>query len=126
MREEHAFLGDKGFGSYEQRHGVNGSIHQQELSRQLKSEEKLSPRETLRAKAPRIEKIIALLWGTQHMQDQFTKWLLTDVKRPDGTPRKGFPHDVQRALMELSNSHAEQFNFSGTPHFDWPPDTWEE
>jgi len=68
---------------------------------------------------PRIHTQISLLWGTQELQNRFTRWLLTDQEG-----RKGWPTDVYQALLTLSNQHAYAFELEGEPNWEEKPDRW--
>lgn len=68
---------------------------------------------------PRIHAQIVLLWGTQELQDKFSRWLLTDQEG-----RQGWPTEVYSALFTLANSHAAQFGLEGNPVFGQKPDRW--
>lgn len=74
---------------------------------------------------PRLGRKIDLMWGTQGMQDMFTKWLLTDNTNVHGQPRRGFPKDVRTSLMTLASVHQHEFKTESVAHWDWPADRWE-
>ncbi len=68
---------------------------------------------------PRIHRQIELLWGTQELQNKFTRWLLTDQEK-----RIGWPPEVTSALFTLSNIHAWRFGLEGSPVWGEKPDRW--
>ncbi len=78
-----------------------------------------SPAEVIGRKYPRILQCINAGWGSQTLQDTFTRWLLTDQEG-----RRGWPIDVHTALMELSNAHAAIFNLEGNVFWGGRPDRW--
>lgn len=82
------------------------------------------PLQVVEAKYPRLHRTITLMWGTQEMQNIFSKWLLTDTHDRFGNRRRGFPQDVQEALLLLAIQHAETFKLEPDTTFDPPPDRW--
>lgn len=57
------------------------------------------------ARFPHIGEKIALLWGHKEFHN-YMKHLMHDTR--EGT-RKGFPHDIAKALFRLSNLHDNRF-----------------
>ena len=68
---------------------------------------------------PRILRMIDATWGSQELQNKFTKWLLTDQEG-----RCGWPSAARDALMQLSNFHAEKFGLEGEVNWKQMPDRW--
>ena len=75
--------------------------------------------ELIGSKYPRIIKTIEMLWGTQELQNKFTRWLLTDQD-----DRQGWPNDVYKALFELSSFHSIAFSLEGKYAWDDGRDKW--
>lgn len=78
-----------------------------------------NPVDVIQRHYPRVMRQMELLWGTQDMQDKFTRWLLTDQEG-----RSGWPAEVHDALMSLANNHAILYKLEGTPKWGQPRDRW--
>lgn len=74
---------------------------------------------TIAQRYPRIHVQVTTLWGTQELQDRFTRWLLTDQHG-----RCGWASDMYSALLEVANTHAQVFNLSGDTTWSVRPDKW--
>jgi hypothetical protein len=68
---------------------------------------------------PRIANTIQLLWGSQQLENTFTRWLFTDQ-----LGRKGWPVGVYEALLELGNYHRSEFGLTADTSFGGWRDTW--
>jgi hypothetical protein len=68
---------------------------------------------------PRIYTTINLLWGSQELQNCFTRWLLTDQ---DG--RQGWPKVVNDALLFLANKHSSTYGYEPNVEFGNWRDEW--
>jgi hypothetical protein len=79
----------------------------------------IDARSIIQDKYSRILRIIDSTWGSQELQNKFTKWLLTDQEG-----RLGWPKAVYEALLQLSNEHAMRFNLEGEVIWQDNPDRW--
>lgn len=68
---------------------------------------------------PRVVIQIEAMWGTQELQDYFTRVVITDQEG-----RQGWGLDVAAALITLSNIHSEAFRLEATPFWGGKPDRW--
>lgn len=83
-----------------------------------------SPLSIVSDKFPRIADEIKARWGTKELQNRFAKWLLLDTHNRFGEMRRGFPRDVQSALLELSIEHDNRFHHEAELTFSVLPDRW--
>jgi hypothetical protein len=71
--------------------------------------------EIIQKTRPGIHIKIKLLWGSQELQDTFTRWLLNE---PD------LPNETAGALLSLSVLHSELFNLHGAVNTSHSNDIW--
>ena len=79
----------------------------------------LDPLTIIKREYPRIHEKTVKGWGTQDLQNAFTRWIFTDQQG-----RRGWNLKVLTALMELADTHAEQFKLSGSLGFNFERDAW--